>query len=210
MTTTDLFIDQLADTAKPVRPVRERHGRVAGLLAAAGTVAFVLGYYGVRPQLATGTVDAVTLVLIALFGLLAVAAGITAVRMAQPAVGSPPSGAPWLLGAVMIFPAIAVVEALIGHGESSQAFLGTTCLKLGSIASLLTAAVLVLHLRRGAPVLPEQAGLYAGVSAGAVGAMAFTLECGGSTFAHLSFWHVGIVAIWAVIGRTILPRLVRW
>ena len=210
MTSTDLLIDQLADSATPVRPVRERAGRLGALGAAIVTIVAVIGLYGLRPQLFGATGDSMTWVLLGLLALLALAAGSTAIRMAQPAVGASGGGAPWLLGAVLVFPGIALIETLAGRGDGTEPALGIECLSYGIAASLLTAVVLVTHLRRGAPVLPHRAGLLAGLAAGAVGSFAITLECAGTTFAHLAFWHVAIVVAWAAAGRTVLGRLLRW
>ncbi|MCJ7421959.1 NrsF family protein [Sphingomicrobium astaxanthinifaciens] len=206
----DMMIDDLAAELAPQPAVRERDGRRAALAAALVTIALVIGLLGLRPQLVNGVADALVLVTTALFALLALAAGLSAIRMAQPAVGAPRGGALWLFVAMLLFPAIALVEHLVGRPADAQAQIGLMCLLNGVGASLFTAAVIVRHLRRGAPVLPEAAGLCTGLAAGAVGAVAITLECGGSSFAHLAFFHVGIVAAWALIGRLVLARLVRW
>ncbi|WP_265563583.1 NrsF family protein [Sphingomicrobium arenosum] len=207
---TDYLIDQLSADAAPVRPLSLPLVRLALVATALGTILLTLAFWGPRPQLLTGTADAVTLLLAALLGLLAIAAGLAATRLARPAVGGVPGGGLWLFGAILLFPAIALVQQLLGHDEGAQSFLGIYCLASGLGMSLFTAAFLTLHLRRGAPVLPERAGLLAGIASGAVGALAITLECGGSTFAHLALWHVAIVAAWALVGRTLLARLIRW
>ncbi len=84
------------------------------------------------------------------------------------------------------------------------------CLQWGVLASFVSLGVLGWRLRKGAPVLPERAGLMAGIASGAVGSVAITLECNNSELLHLAIAHVGIVAIAATIGRFALPRIIRW
>ncbi|MCJ8190302.1 NrsF family protein [Sphingomicrobium aestuariivivum] len=209
MRTEDL-LDRLSHEAAPVRPVSIGRARLGLALVALATVALVLALWSPRPQLMDGSADAMTLVLAALFALLAGAAGVTATRLARPAVGAAPGGGLWVFAAILVFPAIALVQQMLGHGDTDQVALGMSCLATGTAMSLFTALFLTLHLRRGAPVLPQRAGLVAGLSAGAVGALAITLECDGTTFAHLAFWHVAILAAWAAIGRFGIARLIRW
>ncbi|MCM8557226.1 NrsF family protein [Sphingomicrobium sediminis] len=207
---TDNLIDQLADDAGPVRALTPREGQLLLAGAAALTLTIVIGIAGLRPQLTNGTADAISLVVTALFGLLSVAAGLSAVRLAQPQVGGAQGGAAWVFAAMLLFPAISVIEHGIGSPDSSLPELGMLCLGYGAAASLITAVALTAFLRKGAPVLPEKAGFMVGLAAGSVGAFAITLECGGSSFAHLAFWHVGIVAFWALVGRFGLAHLLRW
>jgi hypothetical protein len=70
--------------------------------------------------------------------------------------------------------------------------------------------MLVMWLRRGAPTSPERAGLVAGVAAGASGIFAFSLHCQIDDIVHLGLSHSAVVAAMALVGRALVPRLVRW
>lgn len=205
------LIDTLSDDLQPVRPLSLTRGRALGLAAALFTVVGFLSLYGLRPDLAAGRPAPLILIIAGLFGLTAVAAGWAATRLARPAVGSVnQTGALWLFGAILILPTVSAIEMALGHGVHMDTAFGLRCLSWGVGASVITAAALTGFLRRGAPVLPEKAGLFTGLAAGSVGALAITLECSGTALSHLAIWHVAIVAVWAVIGRWGLSRLLHW
>lgn len=205
------LIDTLSDDLVPVRPLSLTRGRAIALAAALVTVLGTLASFGLRPDLAAGRPTPIVLLLAGLFALTAVAAGWGATRLARPAVGSTnQTGAFWLAGAILLFPTVALLEIAMGHGARIDTAFGLRCLQWGMTLSVLSAAALTLFLRRGAPVLPDKAGLLAGLAAGSVGALANTLECPGTSLDHLAFWHVATVALWAAIGRWGLARLLRW
>lgn len=203
-----MLIDHLAEEGAAVRPLSLTEGR--GLAATAGfaTVAAFVGAFGFRDDIVAGHPQALPLVVASLFGLLAVAAGWSATRMARPAVGGSQGGALWVFAAVLLLPAISLIE--LASGEHMDVAFGLRCLFWGIGASVITAVAMTMWLRRGAPVMPEKTGLLAGLTAGSVGALALTLECNGSALSHLAIFHVGIVAVWAVVGRTLIARALRW
>lgn len=204
------LIDQLSDDMAPVKPLSVRTSRFLALGAAAATVTAVLVFLGVRLDIQQGAPSPAILLIAGLFGLTAIASGLTATRLARPAVGGSQGGALWMTAAIGLIPAISLGEFLLGDGHGTSTTALINCLRWGVLASLLTLGVLTWRLRQGAPVLPEKAGLYAGISAGAVGAFAITLECNNSQLLHLALSHVGIVALMALAGRTLIPRLIRW
>lgn len=209
--TLDTLIDDLAQDAGPVRHLSLTRGRIVALAASALFVAAFLALLGLRPDLAAGRPAPLILLVAGLFALTAVAAGWAATRLARPAVGSGnQTGAFWLLGAILLLPAVSFVEALLGNGISMDQGFGVRCLGWGLVASIITATALTHFLRRGAPVLPEKAGTLAGLSAGSIGALAVTLECSGTALSHLALWHVAVVALWTLAGRFALSRLLRW
>ena len=205
------LIDSLSEDLKPVRPLSLTRGRVVALIAAVATCAALIIAFGFRPDIAAGRPSTLVLITAGLFALTAFAAGWAATRLARPAVGSiNQTGALWLFAAILILPAVSAIELLLGSGAAMDTELGMRCLGWGIASSIVTGAALTLFLKRGAPVLPEKAGLLTGLAAGSVGALAITLECSGSTLSHLAVWHVAVVAVWAVIGRWGLSRLLRW
>ncbi|WP_260482136.1 DUF1109 domain-containing protein [Sphingomicrobium flavum] len=207
---SDFLIDSLADSAEPVRPMSVGQSRLMLGGAALFTVVAVLVLFGPRVDLAQGTASPVILMIAGLFALAAVASGWAATRLAQPAVGGSQHGALWTVGAIALLPAISLIEFLLGNLAPAEPEGVINCLTYGTLSSLVTLAVLTWRLKKGAPVLPERAGLYAGLAAGAVGAFAITLECNFDGLAHMTLGHVGVVATMAMIGRFGISRLIRW
>ena len=83
-------------------------------------------------------------------------------------------------------------------------------LAMGLLAGLASAAVLVAWLRRGAPTSPERAGWITGIAAGSLGMFAFSLYCPDDSIYHIGLWHSASVIVAALLGRLIVPRLIRW
>ena len=84
------------------------------------------------------------------------------------------------------------------------------CVAMGLALGLLTATVLVWWLRRGAPSSAERAGWLVGLSSGSTGLFAFALHCPFDNFYHVGLWHMLPVVIGGLLGRQIVPPLIRW
>ncbi|MBB3764050.1 NrsF family protein [Sphingomicrobium lutaoense] len=204
------LIDRLVEEHDATSPMTMAQGRLAAGVAALGSVIVILWLSGLRLDIAAGRPSPLVLLSAGLFGLGALASGWAATRLAQPAVGGSQGGALWMVGAIGLLPAISLIEYLLGNHAPTSTGAALRCLSFGLGASIVTFAVLGLRLRRGAPVLPERAGLFAGLSAGSVGAFAVTLECNYDGLAHLTLGHVAIVAAMALAGRYGLARWIRW
>jgi hypothetical protein len=186
---------------------------VLALGAAAVTAAVVLGIYGLRYDLAAGLVDPMHLVATGLYLGLALAATVTVVVMSRPQVGSDHSGWRWAAAMAGLLPVAGVIVALSRGTETLSLGImrhGAECMAGGSLASLLVFAMLVLWLRRGAPTSPERAGLVAGVAAGSFGIFAASLHCADNDIVHIGLWHSAAVAAMGLVGRALVPRLIRW
>jgi hypothetical protein len=212
MTDFDALIDELAEGAAPVRPRSTRAGRLELAGVAAATLAIVYFAYGFRADVVAAEPGPLLGVAIGLMTLLAVAAGASAVRIARPQVGAPASGAPWALAALLLLPilALAGIAAQPDRIAGLAVGPGLRCLIFGFVAGLGALAFLVAWLRRGAPVAPERASWLAGLAAGAIGALAVTLECPQNGFAHFGVWHVAVPLVAAGAARLLLPRVLRW
>ena len=79
-----------------------------------------------------------------------------------------------------------------------------------AIGGLATAVPMVLALRRGAPTSPARAGWLTGIAAGGLGAFAYNLHCPFNNVVYIGLWYTLAVASCAVIGRLVVPRLIRW
>lgn len=209
----EAFIAGLVDDLVPVRPLRQRRGMGwAAVAMAAGAVGLIL-QGGLRADFARGEPDGMGLLTTGLFLMLALASSWAVVDMARPQVGSRREGWIWnaLMAALLPISALVLMAInLLRGGPSGLLLDGTDCLKFGLLWGLLTAAALVLWLRRGAPAQPGRAGLLTGVAAGAAGVFAVSLYCPHSELVHIGIWHGLTVVLAGMIGRLAIPRLVRW
>lgn len=212
MSDLDHLIDRLSGEAAAVQPMKSSRGRLLLAAVAALSVAMAYEVYGLREDVMAMNPPPMLAVSLGLFAILAIAAGSSAVRMARPQVGAGQSGAPWALAATMLLPLTALIS--LYSNPSMASGLGThqgmRCLTFGLVTGSATLAFLTLWLRKGAPVAPERSAWFAGLAAGAVGAFANSLECPVDSIAHLGLWHVGEVILGGLIGRLVLPPLLRW
>lgn len=210
---SDALIAELVDGLEPVKPLRFGEGVALALVAAAVTVVAVVAVYGLRAEWLAGHLDPMQLVSTGLFLGLALAATVTVVVMSRPQVGNDHGGWRWAAAMAGLLPlAGAIVAAVRGSETLSPEVMrhGAECLAGGSLASLLVFALLVLWLRRGAPTSPERAGLVAGVAAGAFGIFAASLHCADNDIVHIGLWHSAAVVAMGLVGRALVPRLIRW
>jgi hypothetical protein len=173
----------------------------------------VLGVYGLRPDAAAGLVDPMHLVTTGLFLGLALAATVAVVMMGRPQVGSDHTGWRWAAAMAGLLPLAGVIVAAVrGTPVFSSENMAEVreCLEVGIGSSLLVFAMLVLWLRRGAPTAPDRAGLVAGIASGAFGIFTFSLHCPANDIVHIGIWHSTVVLVMGLVGRTLVPQLIRW
>jgi hypothetical protein len=210
---TGALIAQLVDGLEPVRPLRLSSGLSFALAGLGVTLTTVALLFGIRPDVIAGHFDPVFLLATGLFLLLGLSSAVTVIVMSRPRVGSDHGGWVWAAAMAALLPAAA---AIIGIGRGASAFStaaaehGLDCLTMGSAFAILTFAVLVWWLRRGAPTSPERAGLLTGVAAGSFGIFAFSFHCVYSDIVHIGLWHSAVVVVSAAVGRIAVPQLIRW
>jgi hypothetical protein len=210
---TDLLIEQLAGELQPVRPLRVAEGAVLVGIASLLTLAAVAVLLGIRPEILAGHVAPIFVLANGLFFLLGIAAASSVVLMAMPYVGNRPEGWRWALAMAGLLPLAALVTAALQWRSGPQIFHphdDLACILNGSLLGIVTGAALTLWLRRGAPTRPGRAGLLTGIASGAIGVAAYGFHCPVESIYHLGFAHAAPVAICALLGWAIVPRLVRW
>lgn len=205
-------IAALVDDLEPVTVLSTRRPLI---IAAAITVALILltiATQGLRADIMAGHPDEMFLIRA---GILLVLGGATAhavTSMGSPAVGKNNNGWQIALAAAVVFPLSALIVATtgdIGPAMSSMQS-GMECLMYSAIGGLATAIPMVLALRRGAPTSPIRAGWLTGIAAGGLGAFAYNLHCPFNNVVYIGLWYTLAVAGCAVIGRLVVPRLIRW
>ena len=210
---TDKLIEQLAGELRPVHAMRFREGLGWFGLALTATLAIVLVWLGLRPDVLAGHLSPLFLISQGLFLLLGLAAGTTVLVMANPNVGNRHDGWKWALAMGMLLPAAAIIIAVVNAAQQPAFFLpehDIFCVVHGLGFGIFTAIVLTLWLRRGAPASPERAGLLAGIASGALGVFAYAFSCAFDSIYHVGFWHAVPVAVAGAIGRLAIPPLTRW
>lgn len=209
----DTFIESLVDDLKPVATLRQSTGMARALIALAAGVVAIVAAFGLRPELIRGHLDPLFLISSGLFLVLSLATAWSVIDMARPFVGTRRDGWAWTALMAAVLPG-AALGSLIGdmlrgqHAAIDEG--GVFCLVFGTAIGLITAAALVLWLRRGAPASPTRAGFYTGVAAGAAGIFAVSLHCPHNDLIHIGVWHGGTVILSGLLGRLALPRLLAW
>lgn len=205
-------IDWMVAELEPVRPFRLSTGvgMVAAIVIAA--IMFIVSAKGMRADLIAGNPDPMFLLRGGLLLLLGCASGYAVLSLASPAVGKPGQSWKMAMAAAALFPLAALVLAVTGHGDvAAQNFqYGLDCLKFSALSALATATPMVFWLRRGAPTSPTRAGWLTGVASGGLGAFAYGLHCPFNDVVYIGLWYTLAVGISAVVGRLVVPRLIRW
>jgi hypothetical protein len=206
------LIDELAGDLVPVRPIRLARGVALVVLAAIATVVAIELFHGLWRGAFSGEASGFFFIANGMLVLLGAASALTVLRMASPRVGNGHEGARWSAAMLGLLP----VSALLVLGfdglasELTHDVEGFDCFLAGSGFGLLTAGALVLWLRNGAPVSIGSASVFTGVASGAIGSFAYGMACPIDTMGHLGIWHVAPVALCALIGKLVIPHLVRW
>jgi hypothetical protein len=136
----------------------------------------------------------------------------TVLSMASPSVGKHNDSWKITLAGAALFPLAAIIVAMTGNiGPAMSAMhSGIQCMTMSLIGGMATSVPMVLWLRRGAPASPERAGWLTGVAAGGLGAFAYNFHCPFNSIVYIGLWYSLAVGLCAVVGRLVVPRLIRW
>jgi hypothetical protein len=212
-TPTEKLIDGLVDQLAPI-PARSIERRLAITVLVGGAVVFalIIGLTGFRSDLSTAVGDFdfwAKLVYAASLAMLALAA---ARQLARPEV----SGIKLTSFAVPV--AILVLLAMYelgtaAAGQRNALIFGNTwreCPLLIAAFSFPLLAILMRLFTGFAPQRPRLTGAIIGVAAGATTAMIYSLHCPETAMTFLLLWYSAGVAIIALVGAMIGPRVLRW
>ena len=208
----DKLIQGLVDDLKPVGTLNPKTGLmiVGGLtLLAALAVATLLG---VRNDLEMGMVDEMFFLRSGVLLMLGIATAITVVNMARPGVGNSSRGWIWALITAALFPLTAAIMSAINMppAEALRPMEGLKCLAVSLIAAFAIGSGLTLWLRQGAPTSPERSGWLVGIACGALGAAAYNIYCPFNDIYYIGLWFTLPIIASAIIGRLVVPHLIRW
>lgn len=206
------LIEGLVEELEPVLTLKPKSGlAIVGIitLIAVITVAATLG---VRNDLMIGMADEMFFLRSGMLLMLGIATAMTVVNMARPGVGKLSRGWIWALITAALFPLTAAIMSAINMPpvEALRPMEGLKCLTVSGIAALAIGGGLTLWLRQGAPTSPERAGWLIGIASGALGAAAYNIHCPFNDIYYVGLWFTIPVIVSAMIGRLVVPHLIRW
>jgi len=144
---------------------------------------------------------------------LAMAGLVGTARLARPGrpLGSVPVGialpviAMWALAALSLHAAPPVARANLIFGHTAR-----VCPFLIAMIALPVFVALVWVLRGLAPTRPRLTGAVAGLAAGSLGALAYSLHCPELAAPFIGIWYLLGITICATLGAWAGTRLLRW
>jgi len=207
------LLDALAADLHPVKPLSDRPVQLVLAMMLGLAVVAVAVFLGARADLVAGEPGAMFLMRCGTLLMLALISVAAVLAQAHPGVGPGRQG--WKVATAMaaLYPLVGGAQALADpdHARAMAAMpSGWQCLGVSLGIALLCAVPMVLHLRRGAPVAPDRAGLMVGLAAGSLGALAYNIHCPFTDMVYTGLWYGAGVAGAALAGRLIVPRLIRW
>jgi hypothetical protein len=209
---TKFLIQDLVDDLKPVRAIRPFRPVATSMAITGIALAMVVFFLGPREDILAGRPDPMFLLRSGILLLLGFANAYAAINMASPAVGRHNESWQIAVAAALLFPLAAMIVAISAGVTNAvdAAQNGMECLQMSLVGGLATAIPMVLHLRRGAPTSPERAGWLTGIASGGLGAFAYNFHCPFNDLIYTGIWYTLAVGVCAVMGRLLVPRLIRW
>jgi hypothetical protein len=214
MMSTGFDLDSLAEELTPVKPLNANGamGGIAFLTVISGV--FVVATLGFRDRFLDATAaDPMFLIRAGLLLVLGAASLSAVTSMARPAVGTGRTGWRWAVAAALIVPVAAAIAALVSRtpiAERLHPVNGVECLTYSIGIGLVLGAALTWWLRRGAPTSPERAGTVIGLTAGSLGALAYSLHCPHNDLVYVGLWYTLAIGTTTLVGRLFVPPLIRW
>lgn len=211
---TDDLIEALAAAQRP-QPRRPPSFAIAagGLFSLGLAVALTCATLGVRSDFAASWTHPAVWLKLSVTGLIVVCACLAARRLSLP--GRDWKGARVVLTITFIVIMIWAAADLTTRPmeEWARCIEGrdwSTCLMAIPILSLMPMLAMGYAMRRLAPTRLKAAGALLGLASGAVAAMAFSLYCRDDAVSFVAIWYGAALALSALIGRALGPRLLRW
>lgn len=205
-------IAALVDNLEPVKALNPRRPLLMAAAITTAMLAVVALTKGVRADVMAGHPDAMFLIRSGMLLLLGGGTAHAVLGMASPAVGKVQMSWQMALAAAFLFPIAALIVAMTGDmGNSTTAMYSVgQCLMFSAFGAVATAVPMILHLRRGAPTSPARAGWLVRIASGGLGAFAYSLHCPFNSIVYIGLWYTLAVGGCAILGRSIVPSLIRW
>ena len=211
---TDQLIAMLARDPEPVPAgvVRRRHAQALGW-GLAGSAILMAIFLGVRPDLSEASRLPMFWAKLALPLVLLLVAVAGAARLSRPGVALGRVAAIVPLPVVAIWALAAVVLLAAAPPERVSLLFGGTWNTCPFNIAFLSAPFFVgafWAMKGLAPTRLALAGAFAGLMAGAAGALVYCLHCAEMSPAFIGTWYLLGIAIPALAGALLGPPLLRW
>ena len=210
---TGQLIDVLSTDVQPVR--RAPLGKTltwAILVGAVTAVCAMLSTVGPRPRLAQAPAHFLALKLLFTISL-AVTGGFVLFSAIHPGRDMRRLVSYTVLPIVMVAAAGLLALAFTPPAAWTEVMLGThwaMCAVCIPLFATLPFALLIWAVRRGAATELARTGAIAGLVAGSLGAVAYSLHCPDDSLPFVAIWYAGSILLCAWVGRWLGPRLLRW
>lgn len=209
---TQALIDLLAQDAGPApRRVAAQRLWPAVFVGLVFSVAVAVGVLGMLPLEAFAGPSPWFKLVYA--GVLAAAAASWAARLGRPLMHTQLS-ARLVVATLAVMALVGLVSWLLQpDGQRLQALMGQTAMTCPALVfglSLPALAGTLIAMRGLAPLRPVPAGLAAGLLAGAVGALGYSLHCPEQSAAFVAVWYTLGMALTAALGALLGPWVLRW
>lgn len=213
MKTNDLIAMLATETsATPtVSPLRRFVQATAAGVAI--SLALVLTLWGLNPELNALAHTPAFWVKVVWLALMCAFAAPVVMHLARPGVA--PGKGVWGIAAALVGMALLALMqvAAVDADKSMQLMLGSSWQECSaSIAALSVPllAALLWMLRDMAPTRPALAGASAGLMAGTLASLVYSLHCTETAYAFVAVWYVAGIAVMTGIGALMGSRLLRW
>lgn len=211
---TDEFINLLSTGIPPAKEApAARRFAVAIIVASIGSLILMLRVFGLRPDLSTASHSLLFWAKLAFPIIVGVGSLLAAARLSRPGakvgagwtVTTTPIALVWLSGLWIVATTASGsrLPAMLGHSWRSCPF-NILLLSAPGIAAILWA------VRGLAPTRLRLAGAISGLSASSIATVAYCLHCPEMNPAFWSIWYVLGMALPAVLGTLIGPKMLRW
>ncbi len=213
MKTNDLIamLATEASTTPTVSPLRRCAQATAAGVAI--SLALVLTLWGLNPELNALAHTPAFWVKLVWLAIMCVFAAPVVMHLARPGVAA--GKGVWGIAAALVGMALLALMqvAAVDADAGIQLMLGGSwevCSASIAALSVPLLAALLWMLRGMAPTRPALAGASAGLMAGAMASLVYSLHCTETAYAFVAVWYVAGIAVMTGVGALLGSRLLRW
>ena len=190
--------------------------KTIGTAVVAGTalgIGAMLRFFGVRTHLETTHAWLVVTTKLVFTVGVAIPASMYLLRVARPGGEHKTSVALVALpfAGIALLGCVSLMLAPLPHWHSMM--LGghwLECLVSIPMIAIVPFLIVILALRQTAPTDLTRAGAFAGLIAGSVAAIGYTLHCVDDSLPFIALWYGGAMAFCTAVGAYLGPKLLRW
>lgn len=213
MKTNDLIamLATEASATPTVSPLRRCVQATAAGIAI--SLALVLTLWGLNPALNALAHTPAFWVKVVWLAIMCVFAAPVVMHLARPGVGA--GKGVWGIAAALVGMALLALMqvAAVDADAGTQLMLGGSwevCSASIAALSVPLLAALLWMLRGMAPTRPALAGASAGLMAGTLASLVYSLHCTETAYAFVAVWYVAGIAVMTGVGALLGSRLLRW